>query len=96
MPNMLDHNYSCCDVSDGYPGYPVLADDILLYNGFRYVLKWVNIVDWKWDDDIEYKWAPFGEEADDAPEIEFDRSVLIPVRFINEDGNILWRVNDEE
>lgn len=90
MSNMLNHNYAGKEIdAELSPTLPVLSDDILLHDGFRYVLEW-DMDGWQWEDDIEYKWTPFGENAGDAPEMEFDKSVLIPIRFINEDGNVLW------
>lgn len=93
---MLNHDYAGVKIDD-HPGtpLPVLSDDILLHNGFRYVLQWANMDEWQWEDDIAYQWVPFGNEAGNAPAIEFKRDVLVPVRFVNGDGNILWRIDDE-
>ena len=93
----MDHNYAGCEIDPVFNNrlLPVLSGDILLHNGFRYVLEWANMDDWKWEDDIEYKWIPFGNNADDAPEVEFSRKGMIPIRHINEAGNILWEIEKE-
>ena len=97
MSNMLNHDYSGAEIDRALNTHlPVLSGDILLHNGFRYVLKWANMDDWKWEDDIKYKWTPFGENAHDAPAMEFQYDGLIPIRYVNSDGNILWEIDDEQ
>ena len=96
MSNMLNHSKT-----DETPPNDILVStgDLLFHKGFRYVLTlrtlyFGKIVEGVWiENKYDYKcvfeWVPYGDNAEDAQWIPFDRDNLIPARWIS-DENVLF------
>lgn len=89
--NMFNHS----KIDEDVPiSAPVMSGDLLLHNGFRYVLHWnPDESNGIWGENA-YEWYPYGKNWKDAPDIPFNSSRLIPGRWISEE-NVLWVMNDD-